>query len=265
MKYVISRLADSLYVLAKGNEARTSHVTLFNKPHTCARSANRRRRICANAIEEARRTLMPQAAVVFSISDNFCLVLHWSSLHFTARSVFPFYPQRSFVASPFCLSPSLASILRRLSRHCPRFFAAVPVETMRARFHNIEQSFISGFEGRMRAERESKTWDNYSMLPEQHHAGWILPVWLLKIIGSSHREECSHCRLFLHVYATVYACVRAWNEKRRHDRVTAAHLYIDSCTWRLWISTWGENTEGILGLHGRRGLFAVLIYINIRS
>jgi len=63
------------------------------------------------------------------------------------RPIFPF-TLADFAAGPFCLSFGLASILRRLSRHCPRFFAAVPVETIRARFHNIEQSFISGLEGR---------------------------------------------------------------------------------------------------------------------
>lgn len=104
--------------------------------------------IYVNAIEKVRCTLMPQA-VVFSISDNFCLVLYWSSLHFSTRPhPSPFYPGGFCRESFLSLSPGLASILHRLSRHCPRFFAVVPVETMRARFHNIEQSFISGLEGR---------------------------------------------------------------------------------------------------------------------
>lgn len=172
------------------------------------------------------------------------------------RPVFPFYPMARLPRALFVSHYSLASLLHRLSRCRPRFLVAVLVETMRVRFHNIEQSFISGFEGRgctrggkeIEQERESKTWDNYSMLPEPRHAGWILPVWLLKIIGSSHRERKRErkalCTRVYAVYARVCEC-------ERHGRMTVVYLYVDSCTWRLWISTWGrENTEReILGFH----------------
>lgn len=134
------------------------------------------------------------------------------------RPVFPFYPMARLPQALFVSHYSLASLLRRLSRCRPRFLVAVLVETMRVRFHNIEQSFISGFEGRgctrggkeIEQERESKTWDNYSMLPEPRHAGWILPVWLLKIIGSSHLERERKEGSLHTCICRVCACVRVW-------------------------------------------------------
>lgn len=140
----------------------------------------------------ASYTLMPQAAVVFSISDNFCLVLHWSSPHFSAPTPSPslFTPggfcRESFLslAWPRVDSPPVVAALSAVFRRRSGGNNARAVSQYRAII------YFRSPKGGMRAERESKTWDNYSMLPELlHHAGWILPVWLLKIIGSSHREE----------------------------------------------------------------------------
>lgn len=181
--------------------------------------------------------------------------------------VLPFLPRSGFAASPFCLSPGLASILRRLSRHCPRFFAVVPVETMRARFHNIEQSFISGLEGRD-ACGEGK--QNVRQL--LNVAGAAAPCWVdfAGVVIEDNWEQSP--RGTARTVGSFCACIRpsmrarARMCERRHGRMTVAHLHIDSCTWRLWISTWGENTEGILELSPRMpGLFAVLIYINIHA
>lgn len=178
------------------------HVTLFNKPHTCAQSANRRRHICANAIEEARVVLWCLGRRWFSqfltISVWFS---HWSrSLRFSLP-VFPFYPRRggfaARVLSVSLLSLSLFSLARPRVDSPPVVAALSAVFPPPFRWKQCARGFtissnhlFPGPKSGMRAERESKTWDNYSMLPELlHHAGWILPVWLLKIIGRSHREE----------------------------------------------------------------------------
>lgn len=72
-----------------------------------------------------------------------------SSLFFLPRRFcrqLSFYPPSLYLLS---LALGLASILSAGCRGVVLGFSPpVPVETMRVRFHNIEQSFISGFEGR---------------------------------------------------------------------------------------------------------------------
>lgn len=93
-------------------------------------------------------------------------------------------PRILFVFRPRVDSPSVVAALSAVFRRRSGGNNARAVSQYRAII------YFRTPKGGMRAERESKTWDNYSMLPELlHHAGWILPVWLLKIIGSSHREE----------------------------------------------------------------------------
>jgi len=58
---------------------------------------------------------------------------------------------------------------------------------MRVRFHNIEQSFISGFERRDAHGEGKQNVRQLLNVAGAGRAGWILPVRLLKIIGNSHR------------------------------------------------------------------------------
>lgn len=165
MKFVISPLWHSSCILAKETKrAHTFRVTLFNKPrtthvHTQLRGQTSpvlaglyvRACMCVRACRSREKGRVAyfdaSGAVVFSISDNFCLVLHLeekplrpspsilppspSSFLFTsaagsfaararARALFvshhPLATHRRF-------SPSSPSC-RRLSRRCrPRFFA----------------------------------------------------------------------------------------------------------------------------------------------
>jgi len=83
-----------------------------------------------------------------------------------------------------CLSLSLSlSLSPPLFSRCP----VIPAETMRVRFHNIEQSFISGFERRDAHGEGKQNVRQLLNVAGAGRAGWILPVRLLKIIGNSHR------------------------------------------------------------------------------
>lgn len=109
--------------------------------------------------------------MVFSISNNSCLVEAASQSplqqsHIPPRlslRFFPFFFSPLFFISPWSRRASerilFAALAARVSAGCrgvvyPGFFFffssdfVVPAETMRVRFHNIEQSFISGFERR---------------------------------------------------------------------------------------------------------------------
>lgn len=127
--------------------------------HTGRASRRRREYLCANAVEEARPILMPQARWF----SQFLTISVWFSieashpLRFVSASSLSFLPRRFCRQLSFCLpflyllslALGLASILSAGCRGVVLGFSPpVPVETMRVRFHNIEQSFISGFEGR---------------------------------------------------------------------------------------------------------------------
>lgn len=126
--------------------------------------------LCANAVEKRRSVFwcLGRGGFLNFWQFLFGSLLKPATLHFvSASSLFPFYRRRfcrqlSFYPSPLSLSLShihsvcllsltldLASILSAGCRGAVLGFSPpVPVETMRVRLHNIEQSFISGSEGR---------------------------------------------------------------------------------------------------------------------
>lgn len=136
-----------------------------------------------------------------------------------------FTPRRGLPRALFVFRWPLASLLRRLSRCRPRFLVAVPVETMRVRFHNIEQSFISGFEGRGYArggekdrEREGEGKQNVRQLLNVAGAA---PCWVdfAGVVIEDNWEQPSRETNAPH----TYMCVNVRD-------TTVVYLYVDSCT-----------------------------------
>ena len=125
---------------------------------------------------------------------------------------------------------SLALASRRFSAGCRGtvrgFSSVVPVETMRERFHNIEQSFISGLE-----ERDACGAGKQNVRQLLNVAGAAAPCWVdfAGVVIEDNWEQSprgtTRTRLFLRVCATMYAFVQACvrGETRPYDSCTPLH------------------------------------------